>query len=619
MTTSVRPVPKQRYFANNGTPAAGYLLYTYSAGTLTPLATFSDEAGTATNPNPVVLDSKGEAIIHWVGSYKVDLKTPLGVSVTGYPVDNYMDLTYKLSLPSGSGLVSHISAGVGAVLADVQTQLRTLLVNVKDFGAPSDGVTDATTQINAAILAAQKFKANQLSYDEIYSVRVLFEAGKDYKIVGPILLPSGVILDGQGCRFIGAYSGAGAAAYNAALPSLIVSSYYDGTTIASNLSSAEGTQRLVRSGVENIAFVNANCVINAFNMTVGCFIKNCTISNVSRAFNLASCYYLGLDTVRITGSATSANAPAITLLTGNNNALTFRKVSVGGASVGLAVNGPANAGVSIDNCTFESSTGTGIFFGSTSYCLGWNIFGGCYFEGVRYAIATEAGAGVFGICIDGNFFSSCEYALLAAPSSIRVGSWRGNACPDDGGVIRNLVDLSPVGNDIRYQLAGKTGNSTDGPSAFPSNITPSGVSIAETSSTWQDTTSPNSAIAKSLPGLANQNNLNEFAFEGAHIVSQGNQPPFCTLTRAVDTLTVDTELTYDLSNVLMFNYYGATDSINYTLHGWVFGTTVDWVTRDPVGCNLTVTSNASGNVRLTFTSLTAAVPIINVSGAARHV
>ena len=59
---------------NNGNPIAGGLLFTYAAGTTTKLATYSDEALTVANANPIVLDSAGRATIFLLGnSYKFTL------------------------------------------------------------------------------------------------------------------------------------------------------------------------------------------------------------------------------------------------------------------------------------------------------------------------------------------------------------------------------------------------------------------------------------------------------------------------------------------------------------------------------------------------------------------
>jgi hypothetical protein len=50
---------KSQWFDSAGDPLAGGCLFTYSAGTLTPLATYTDSTGLVTNTNPVILDAAG--------------------------------------------------------------------------------------------------------------------------------------------------------------------------------------------------------------------------------------------------------------------------------------------------------------------------------------------------------------------------------------------------------------------------------------------------------------------------------------------------------------------------------------------------------------------------------
>jgi hypothetical protein len=80
--------PIFRAFDSAGNPLGGGLLYTYAAGSTTPLATYSDDAGTVQNANPVVLDTSGTAVIR-LGSaaYKFVLKDSGGS--TQWTVDHY--------------------------------------------------------------------------------------------------------------------------------------------------------------------------------------------------------------------------------------------------------------------------------------------------------------------------------------------------------------------------------------------------------------------------------------------------------------------------------------------------------------------------------------------------
>ena len=48
------------HHTDNGGPAIGWKVYTYSSRTTTKIDSYSDPAGTAKHTNPIVLDSRGE-------------------------------------------------------------------------------------------------------------------------------------------------------------------------------------------------------------------------------------------------------------------------------------------------------------------------------------------------------------------------------------------------------------------------------------------------------------------------------------------------------------------------------------------------------------------------------
>ncbi len=73
---SLSPTPKLQFFGTDGLPLVGGKLYTYAAGTTTPLASYTDHTGVTANTNPVILDSAGEADV-WLPettAYKYVLK-----------------------------------------------------------------------------------------------------------------------------------------------------------------------------------------------------------------------------------------------------------------------------------------------------------------------------------------------------------------------------------------------------------------------------------------------------------------------------------------------------------------------------------------------------------------
>ena len=82
------PEPKAQFFAADGTPLVGGKVFTYAAGTTTPLETFTDASANTPNTNPVILDARGECNLWFTSaaSYKIVLKT--STDVLQWTVDN---------------------------------------------------------------------------------------------------------------------------------------------------------------------------------------------------------------------------------------------------------------------------------------------------------------------------------------------------------------------------------------------------------------------------------------------------------------------------------------------------------------------------------------------------
>jgi len=64
---NLAPLLKFKEWDSNGNPLAGGKLYSYLAGTSTPVSTSTDESGATPNTNPVILDASGRADV-WLSS-----------------------------------------------------------------------------------------------------------------------------------------------------------------------------------------------------------------------------------------------------------------------------------------------------------------------------------------------------------------------------------------------------------------------------------------------------------------------------------------------------------------------------------------------------------------------
>jgi len=110
----------QQFFDNNGVPLAGGLIYTYQAGSSTPLATYQDNAGTIANANPIVLDSAGRVPNEiWLlqgYSYKFIIQSASGTSLI--TLDNLYGILQNAPAVTNtvpSGLIAIWSGSTGSI------------------------------------------------------------------------------------------------------------------------------------------------------------------------------------------------------------------------------------------------------------------------------------------------------------------------------------------------------------------------------------------------------------------------------------------------------------------------------------------------------------------------
>lgn len=173
-----------QFFDNNGNPLSGGKLYSYAAGTTTPLATYTSRDGLTPNTNPIILDAAGRTPQQvWSTEsllYKYVIQTANndlirvwdnigGVLVAG---DFSADLASTTDNAKGDALVGFKQSNTsgfltGATARTVNGKLQEF-VSVKDFGATGNGVTDDKAAIIAALNAS----------DSVY-----FPAGT-YRVIG---------------------------------------------------------------------------------------------------------------------------------------------------------------------------------------------------------------------------------------------------------------------------------------------------------------------------------------------------------------------------------------------------------------------------------------------------
>jgi hypothetical protein len=168
-----------QFFDNNGAPLNAGKIYTYQAGSSTPLATYTDNAGLVANTNPIILGTSGRPPNEiWLTDgffYKFILKDSSDVTIQTY--DNLYGILGVIptvapsSVPSGSILLWSGSIGsipAGFVLCNGSNStpdLRDRFV----VGAGSSYAVDATGGSADAIVVTHNHTATSTDSGHTHS------------------------------------------------------------------------------------------------------------------------------------------------------------------------------------------------------------------------------------------------------------------------------------------------------------------------------------------------------------------------------------------------------------------------------------------------------------------
>jgi hypothetical protein len=149
---ALTPTPKQQIYGSDGNPLVGGKIYTYAAGTTTPLATYTDAGAGTANTNPIILNSLGQANI-WLGSSSYKFSVYTSADVLLYTVDNInapldaAGLTTTLASPPPIGSTAPNTGAfttLGATTGTITT-LNSTTGNITTVNATTVNSTTSTT------------------------------------------------------------------------------------------------------------------------------------------------------------------------------------------------------------------------------------------------------------------------------------------------------------------------------------------------------------------------------------------------------------------------------------------------------------------------------------------
>ncbi len=129
------PLPVQRFVDNNGNPCSGCKVFTYTAGTMTKLATYTDSTGATPNVNPVILNTRGEAGI-WLtgGPYKFVLSPSTDSDPPTNPFWTVDNITSGSFIVTTAPFISTIPTGnTVPTMSSVLVQASSISTSTREF------------------------------------------------------------------------------------------------------------------------------------------------------------------------------------------------------------------------------------------------------------------------------------------------------------------------------------------------------------------------------------------------------------------------------------------------------------------------------------------------------
>lgn len=187
------PNAKSQFVDANGAPLANGTVGFYIPATLTAKTTWQDQAGTIPNANPVVLDSRGQALIWGTGTYRQILKDASGVTIwDGLTQDPSVNSNPQNLLTSVAGTGDAITATLAPAVAAYAQGTSYSFVAIA-----ANTTTTPTLNINglgAVTLVASDKSALQVGVLQSGTLYELIYDGAVFRAVSPIMTAPAILM-----------------------------------------------------------------------------------------------------------------------------------------------------------------------------------------------------------------------------------------------------------------------------------------------------------------------------------------------------------------------------------------------------------------------------------------